>query len=183
MTISQPKSIDEEIASYVKAAIEKIDKIKEDAKKEKTQVEADANKKQTEIVKDLAKDFEGKMPTNRICNEIVHQLRGKVHERLIRRCLDEKYKEKHRVANARKQKKKHESTDHLAAQVPLNNGDSNLQEEKKVVIDTMGNEIVEQEDADTKQESMLRDSFDDNNSRPKKDLKLQRRRFLFHMFL
>jgi len=46
-------------------------------------------------------------------------LRSKVSERLIRRCLDVKYKEKRRVENARKQKRKHQSTDNLAALVPL----------------------------------------------------------------
>ena len=33
------------------------------------------------------KDLEGKIPTDRISNEIVHQLRVKVSERLIRRFL------------------------------------------------------------------------------------------------
>ena len=45
-------------------------------------------------------------------------LYGKVSERLIRHCLDEKYKETHRVENARKQKP-HENTKNLAAIVPL----------------------------------------------------------------
>lgn len=88
----------------------------------------------------MAKDLEGKIATDSISNEIVHQLRGKISETLIR-SLDEKYKEKHRVGNARKQKKKHESTDDLAASVPLNNGDIDVQENKKIIIDTSGNEI------------------------------------------
>jgi hypothetical protein len=128
MTI--PQSINEEaISTCVKAAIEKLDKVDADAEKEKTQ-----------IVKDLAKDLEGKIPTESICNEIVHQLHGKVSPRLIRVSLDEKYKEKYRVDNARKQKKKHESTEDSAAQVPLNNGDIDSQK-KKIIIDTSGNEI------------------------------------------
>jgi hypothetical protein len=65
MTISQPKSNEEEISLYVKTAIEKLDKVNANAEKEKTQ-----------IVKDLAKDLEGKIPTDSICNEIVHQLHG-----------------------------------------------------------------------------------------------------------
>ncbi|MFZ0510892.1 MAG: hypothetical protein WAM14_04730 [Candidatus Nitrosopolaris sp.] len=129
MTISKAKS-DEEISMCIKAAIEKIDRVEEDAEKKKT-----------EIVQDLAKDLEGKIATDSISNEIVHQLRCKISETLIRRCLDEKYKEKHRVANARKQKKKDESTKDLAASVPLNNGDIDPQEKKKIIIDTSGNEI------------------------------------------
>jgi hypothetical protein len=46
--------------------------------------------------------------------------------------------------------------------VPLNNGETNQQEEKKVAIDTKGNEIVEQENPDTKEESMLSHSLDDD---------------------
>jgi hypothetical protein len=108
MTISQPKSNEEEISLRVQVAIEKLDKVDADAEKEKRQ-----------IVQDLAKDLEGKIPTNRIANEIVHQLHGKkISPRTIRNCLDEKYKENYRVENARKQKRK-ESTEDLAALMPL----------------------------------------------------------------
>jgi hypothetical protein len=100
------KSNEEAISLCFQTAIEKLEKVDADAEKEKTQ-----------IVLELAASLEGKIPTNSICNEIVHQLRKKVHERTIRNCLDEKYKEKHRVENARKQKRKrHED---LAASVPL----------------------------------------------------------------
>jgi len=61
MTISQAKSSEEEITFCFKAAIEKLDR-----------VDADAKEKKTQIVKDLAKDLEGKIPTDSICNEIVH---------------------------------------------------------------------------------------------------------------
>jgi hypothetical protein len=161
MTISQPEANEQEISLCFKTAIEKLDRVDANAEKEKTQ-----------IVKDLAKTLEGKIPTDRIANEIVHQLHGKVSPRTIRNCLDEKYKERHRVANARKQKRK-ESTEDLAATVPLNSGETNQQEEKKVAIDTMGNEIVEQENPNTKEESMLSHSLDDDIasvSRLKEDL-------------
>ena len=126
MTISQPKSNEEEISLRFQAAIEKLDRVEADAEKEKTQ-----------IVQDLAKDLEGKIATDAICNEIVHQLHGKkISPRTIRKCLDEKYKEKHRVENARKQKR-HENTVDLAASVPLND-----RQEKVVVIDTFGNEMA-----------------------------------------
>src|SRR5215472_3032038 len=106
MTISESKN-EEEISSCFQAARQKLDK-----------VDADAKEKKTQIVKDLAKDLEGKIRTDSIFTEIVHQLHGKVSEKLIRRCLDEKYKETHRVKNARKQKP-HENTKDLARTVPL----------------------------------------------------------------
>jgi hypothetical protein len=127
MTISEPKSNEEEISSCFQAARQKLDK-----------VDADAKEKKTQIVQDLAKDLEGKISTDSICNEIVHQLHGKVSERLIRDCLEEKYKEKRRVENAKKQKRKHQSTE-LAATVPLND----RQEEEKIVIYTSGKEVAE----------------------------------------
>ena len=98
MTISQPKSNEEEISLCFKAAIEKLEKVAADAEKEKSH-----------IAQDLAKGLVGKIPTERIANEIVHQLHGKVSPRTIRKCLDEekKYNEKHRVANARKQRRKY----------------------------------------------------------------------------
>jgi hypothetical protein len=65
-TVLTEKS-NEEISSCIKAAIEKLDRVDADAEKEKTQ-----------IVKDLAKNLEGKIPTDSICNEIVHQLHGVV---------------------------------------------------------------------------------------------------------
>src|SRR5215469_348929 len=128
MTTCQPKSNEEEISSCFQVAIEKLEKVNADTKQKKTQ-----------IVQDLAKDLEEKIPTDSICNEIIHQLRHKVSERPIRQCLDEKYKDNRRVKNARKQKKKHQSTEDSAALVPLND----RQEEKKIVIDTSGKEVAE----------------------------------------
>jgi myosin heavy subunit len=124
------KASEDEISGLVQTAIQKLDHIETNAKKEKTR-----------IVQGLAKDLEGKIPIDRIAVEIVHQLRHKVSERLIHDCLDEKYKQKHRVENARKQRK-NQSAEDLAAMVPLNN--VNVERRKKeVVIDTSGNEIVE----------------------------------------
>ena len=125
-----PEANEEEIYSYFQEAIKKLEKVDADAKKEKKQ-----------IVQDLVKDLEGKIPTDRIAVEIVHQLR-KVSERLIHDCLDEKYKEKHSVENARKRRKHHQSTEDLAALVLLKDRNTDRQE-KKVVIDTLGNEVVE----------------------------------------
>src|SRR6476646_9552747 len=115
MTSAQPRSIkqDEEISYLFENARSKLDKIHAQAEKEK------------KIVKEVAKDLEGKIPIDTICIEIVNQLRGRVSERFIRECLEEKYKQEHRVDNARKQKKRRqeeqEKNENLAALTPLNN--------------------------------------------------------------
>ena len=126
MTISQPEANEQEISRCVKAAIEKLDRVDANAEKEKTQ-----------IVKDLAKDLEGKIPTDSICNEIVHQLHGKVLPRTIRNCLDEKYKERRRAENARKQKRK-ESTEDLAASVPL----EQEKPKQQIAVTQDGNSVI-----------------------------------------
>jgi Zn-finger nucleic acid-binding protein len=108
MTISQRQFNEDAISLCFQDAIKKLQ-----------EVDADANKKKTQIVQDLAKDLEEKIPTDRICTEIVHQLHGKVSETLIRRCLDEKYKERHRAENARKRKKKIQVTADLATPLLL----------------------------------------------------------------
>ncbi len=101
----------DEISLLVEAAIGKLDK-----------VDAQAEGQKKHIVVDLAKDIEGKIPIDTICMEIVDKLHGKVSPRFIRECLDEKYKQKDRVDNARKQKRQIESKidNKLAAQPPLN---------------------------------------------------------------
>jgi hypothetical protein len=93
MTMSQnANNTEAEISSLFRDALSKLDKI-----------DAQAERERKEIVKNLAKDLEGKIATDTISIEIVNQLRGRVSERHIRECLDEKYKQKHRVENARKQ--------------------------------------------------------------------------------
>ena len=126
-TVLTEKSNEEEIISCFKAAIETLDRVDANAEKEKTQ-----------IVKDLAKDLEGKIPTDSICNEIVHQLHDKgVSPRTIRNCLDAKYKEKHRAENARKQKRK-ESTEDLAASVPL----EQEKPKQQIAVTQDGNSVI-----------------------------------------
>jgi hypothetical protein len=112
--IKQQNSIEqeEELSVLFENARINLDKVDEQAKKEKKQ-----------IVKDLAKDLEGKIPIGTICIEIINQLRGKVSERTIHKCLDEKYKQQYRIENARKQKERHEGkegNENLAALMPLN---------------------------------------------------------------
>jgi hypothetical protein len=123
------KDYDEEISLIFKDAKEKLNKIDKDATKQKKQ-----------IVTDLAKSLEGKIPTDTISIEIINQLRGQVSERFVRECLDEKYKQKIRVDNARKQKQhqqeeEHKNVDKLAAVTPLN---EEVEEDKNKALVILG---------------------------------------------
>ena len=126
------KSNEQEISLLFQAAMVKLD-----------QVEAQANTEKTEIVQDLAKALDGKIPTDTIAIEIIHQLHGKVSERLIHDCLEEKYKQKHRVENARKRKKRMQRDHEILAAPVLLNPSSTNQEENDVLIDTTGRAISE----------------------------------------
>lgn len=111
-TLAQSKKVyKDEVSLLVEDAIGKLDKVDAQAKDQKRQ-----------IVIDLAISLEGKIPTDTICMNIVDQLHGRVSERFIRECLEEKYKQKARVDNARKQKRQTESKidNKLAALPPLN---------------------------------------------------------------
>ncbi|MGA9151011.1 MAG: hypothetical protein WBZ36_10555 [Candidatus Nitrosopolaris sp.] len=88
------------------------------------------NKNKSQIINDIARDLEGKIRTNEIVNEIVHRLCDPsikeidVSERLIRYCLNEKYKNKRQSENAKKQGKVPEvepptQVDRMAAKKPL----------------------------------------------------------------
>ena len=76
------------------------------------------DKAKREIVQSLAKNLEAKVPQNSICIEIVTQLRGRVFSRFICECLDEKYKQKYRVENAKKEKNHKQSLAALALHCP-----------------------------------------------------------------
>jgi hypothetical protein len=65
-----------------------------------------AQEEKKNVVKDLAKHLEGMVRADTICIEIVNQLRGRVSERFVRECLEDKYKQQQKMQNARKQKKK-----------------------------------------------------------------------------
>jgi hypothetical protein len=113
----------EEIALLFRAATDKLDKVDDDAKKEKQQ-----------IVRDLARDLEKFRPIDRIASEIVEELRKKVSKSVVYAALDEKYKTSYRVQNARKQKKKKQEAESLAPTSEL----------KQVVIDTSGRTTQQQ---------------------------------------
>jgi hypothetical protein len=151
--IINEENSDAEISSLFQDAIVKLEKIK-----------ANANQQKKQIVVELAKDLEGKIPTDTICMEIVTQLRGQVSERFVRECLDEKYKQKPRVENARKQKKKQnygedkeEDIDELAAVAPLN---QELENDKIILVEASGQSLV-QRDGDSNDKRVL-DTNDDS---------------------
>ncbi len=118
-----------------------------DARDKLEKVEANAIKQKKQIVVDLAKSLEGKIPMDSICMEIINQLRGQVSASFIRQCLDEKYKQKTRVDNARKQqqKQKVQQDEKLATVTSLNQEDA---EDKKevIVVDVDGRMSVQEED-------------------------------------
>jgi hypothetical protein len=113
----------------------------EDAKAKLDKIDAQTQKEKKQIVKDLANNLEGKIPTDTISIEIVNQLRGKVSERFIHNCLDEKYKQKSQVENARKQKKKKKKqegvdVENLAVLSPPNQ-EAKI---KEIIVDVDGRE-------------------------------------------
>src|SRR5262249_15577824 len=91
----QPAGNDEQkFAPYFAAAIKKIDDL-----------ESHVLKSKIEIVKVLAEELEkAGFPLERIANEIVHHLKGRIYPTYIRRNLDDKHKDKCHSANAKKQK-------------------------------------------------------------------------------
>ncbi len=102
---------EKDIVLLIENAIERLNIVKENTQKENKQ-----------IVSDLAKDLEGIMPMETVCTEIINRLQGHLKPRTVRKYLDEKYKVKSRVDNAKKQKKNKHSN--LAALGPLNNNGS-----------------------------------------------------------
>jgi hypothetical protein len=98
-------------------------------------IDDNSNKEKKNVVQELAKGLEVMIAINTICMEIVVQLRGKVSERFVRESLDEKYKQEHRVKNAKKQ-------NDLAASTPLNSPIRD-EESEKIIIDTSGNTLSE----------------------------------------
>jgi hypothetical protein len=135
------KKKDIEISSLFEDAREKLDKIG---------VQATESKKQ--IVIDLAKTLEEKIPIDTIAMKIVKQLRKRVSRRFIHQCLDEKYKQKGRVKNAKTQKnhsKKNKVIGKLAAVTPPNPAvEDGEREEKKedIIIDTNGRISIKEKD-------------------------------------
>lgn len=116
---------------------EKMALLFENARIELDAIDELAQEDKKKVVKDLAKCLEGMIRTDTICVEIVNQLRGKVSERFIRECLEDKYKQQQKMQNARMQKKKRLQeqghNDSLAALTPLNQEQEET-ENKEIVI-------------------------------------------------
>jgi hypothetical protein len=124
-------------------AIEKLDKIDVQTKDSKKQIGVRANESKKQIVRDLAKNLEGKIPTDTICMEITNHLSGRVSDRFVRECLDERYKDKVYSDNAKKQHpKKNKAIDKLAAVTPLNPAVG----EEKGIVDVDDSVSIEEKD-------------------------------------
>jgi hypothetical protein len=101
----------------------------------------------------LAKDLEGNVPTHTISIEIVNQLRGRVSERFIHECLDDK--QKYRAENAKKRRNKEEekgNQEKNLAALPLLNRET--KRKIMIIIDKQGRlEVVDDEKSQNQQAS------------------------------
>jgi hypothetical protein len=135
--------IEEELSAFFEEAKSKLDSIDIRAKNEKKQV-----------IVQLAKDLEGKVPTDTISIEIVNQLSGRVSERFIHECLDDKYKQKYRAENAKKRRNKEEKGNqekNLAAVTLLNR---EAKRKVMIIIDKRGRmEVIDDEKSQNQQAS------------------------------
>ena len=144
---------DQEIDSIFKVARMKLDTIDQEEKDQHDGIKEQTSKKKKDVVVDLAKDLEGKIPIDTISSTIVNRLDGLVSERFIHECLDEKYKQKHKVKNAKKQKKKQVENNNLAAVTPLKQTEEELEDQKEekqeskeiVVVGADGRAYVQRE--------------------------------------
>ncbi len=85
-----------------------ITRLCEEARIRVAKVDENAGKQKKQIINELAQSLEGKVgDDNNICMTITRKLKGHVSPSFIRECLDEKYKQKVRVENAKKQKRGH----------------------------------------------------------------------------
>lgn len=120
--VNDENNLDNEVSALFNNAKEKIKVVENNSVHQKKQ-----------IIIELAKSLEGRIVTNTICIEIKHQLRGVgVSDRHIEECLEEKYKQAHRVRNASKRNRsKSESIqlmENLAAIPRLNQQEDDLME-------------------------------------------------------
>ncbi len=121
-----------------------------DARDKLEKIDAHEKQQKKQIVVELAKSLEGIIPTDVICMKIINKLLGRVSERFIRECLDEKYKQKPRIENARKQKKQHyledkEGIEKLAAVTPLN---QSLENDKIILVAAHGEQELSQSEVE-----------------------------------
>ena len=108
-----------------------INSLFDEAKGELDKIDTQANERKKEIVIKLAKDLEDKIPIDTISSTIVKRLDGRVSEIFIHECLDEKYKQKYRMDNAKKQKKKKQEKEIILAPQPALNPQEYSEEEEE----------------------------------------------------
>ena len=133
------------MAEFKESREKEINSLFDDARKEIAKVDENANELKKNIVIKLAKKLEENIRLDTICIEIVIQLQGQVSGRFIRECLPEKYKQKHKIENAKKQKKqKQEENNNLAAVTPLDN-------KEVIIVDTDGrsSSFLQRDDEDS----------------------------------
>jgi hypothetical protein len=101
-----PSGNDEQkFAPYFADANRQIDELESEANGKKSQIDSDLLKSKIEIVKDLAQKIEKEgFPIERIANEIVHQLKGRISPTHIRDNLEDRYKDRRQSSNAKKRK-------------------------------------------------------------------------------
>jgi hypothetical protein len=150
ISLANTKSVDNTAERQKLQLEEQLCAVFEEAKSKLDNIDTRAKNEKKQVIVQLAKDLEGKVPIDTISIEIVNQLRGRVSERFIHICLDNKYKQKYRAENAKKRKSKQEekgNDENLAAQVLL----KHETERRVFVIDSEGRSEVEDVDKSPKQ--------------------------------
>lgn len=130
---------------------DEINRLFDDARSQIEKIDGKAKQQKKKIVVDLAKRLEEKIAKDSISAEIVIQLHDQVSPSFIRECLGEEYKQKHRIANARKRQKLQQepvSPEKLAT-LPLLNQEA---PKKMVMLGVDGQEMLQEEQGDDDQD-------------------------------
>jgi len=136
------EKFDAETSLLFEDAIDKLGKIDVQAHESKKQIDIHANVSKKQIIINLAKSLEEKIPIDTICMEITNRLDGIVSASFIRQCLDEKYKQKVRSENAKKQKERPQNELKLAT-LPTLNQQEELEKEAEQETMEKDNPIVD----------------------------------------
>ncbi len=152
---------------------EKHEKIKSESKGKHKDIESESKGKKKKIILDSASALEGRYREDTIAMVLVQGLKGVASERFIHQCLPEKYKQKHRVLNAKKQKKKKAAKEEekLATIIPMKTPlNSQIEGEKKedkkkqvVLVNADGSTSIQNDDGESDSESES-DSDSDSES-------------------
>jgi len=131
--VAEFKSFQEsEIDSVCNEEREKFDHLKQEERIEHDNVRNHKNKKKREMVVEFAERLD-KLTSQKdiISSIIVKTLKGLVSKSLIHECLPAKYKQKHRIDNAKKQKKNVKIEHNLAPLSALNQPQHEIEEEEQ----------------------------------------------------